>query len=76
MKRIKEIFQDVNGNLSSKRVVGVLGTLTLLGLICWTVWRSVHKDEWSTAASVLNFSLISFLGLLGVGSAVENIRKK
>ena len=75
MKKIREIFEDVNGTLSSKRVIGISGVITCLSLLVYAVIGAVNSGNWPSAQSMIEFGLMTFAGLLFGGSAVEFMSK-
>lgn len=62
MKWIKEIFSASNGQLSSKRVCGVLGFIICIIILCYCTYKVIQ------APTMIDMFLISSCSLLGVDS--------
>ncbi len=69
---MKQFFQDETGQLSMKRICGLLCTLAL----CITMYHNSFSDEHTAPSSVLveSVAMLAF-GCLGL-TAVEKIFKK
>ena len=76
MRKLREIFEDVNGRLSSKRVIGILGVITCISLIISASYSMIVNKEYTTNNNLLQWVLTTFAGLLFGGSAVEFLSKK
>ena len=76
MRKLREIFEDVNGRLSSKRVIGILGVITCIALIISASYSMIVNKEYTTNNNLLQWVLTTFAGLLFGGSAVEFLSKK
>ncbi len=76
MHKLKEIFEDVNGRLSSKRVIGVIGVITCVVLIINASYSMIANKEYTTNNNLIQWVLTTFAGLLFGGSAVEFLSKK
>jgi hypothetical protein len=69
---MKQFFQDETGQLSMKRICGLLCTLAL----CITMYHNSFSDEHTAPSSVLveSVAMLAF-GCLGL-TAIEKIFKK
>ncbi len=76
MKKVEEIFKSRGGNLSSKRVAGmiVIAVAIIMGIVLFgfSVDRSIGDSK--TAMSVIEWFLLAGGGLLGVG-VFEKIKR-
>lgn len=69
MNWFKQIFTAASGQMSSKRVCGVLGWLVCLGAFIYCTYQMIQ------APTMVDILLLSCMGLLGVDS-VTSIWKK
>lgn len=78
--RVKKWFVglfDSNSSVSSKRVGGLCLILWVILIGTYYVWEIQHGGEESaTSISIIEFSLISGVGLLGGGTVAEGFKNK
>lgn len=69
--RMFEIIEGINGQLSSKRTLGVLGAVVCIFLLVYFVIETTRKGEYAIASSLITTSLAFFIGLVAGGSLGE-----
>lgn len=70
MNWIKEILSAASGQLSSKRVCGVLGWITIMGILIYCTINS------SQAPNVIDGFMLCCMGLLGIDSVTSIWKNK
>lgn len=68
---IKEMLSGSNGVVSSKRIIGALTMLVVLGC---TIYFAVHEGCTSQVENIIQTLIISACGLLGITSISGAIR--
>ena len=69
--RVLEIIEGVNGQLSSKRALGVFGAIVCIFLLIYFVVEATRNKEYAMASSLITTSLAFFIGLVAGGSLGE-----
>jgi len=68
---------DSNSPVSSKRVGGISLILWVIFIGTYYIWKVQHGGEESaTSVSIIEFSLLSGVGLLGGGTVAEAFKRK
>ena len=65
IKFIKEMLSGANGVVSSKRIIGALTMLVVLGC---TIYFTVHEGCTNQVENIIQTLIISACGLLGITS--------
>ena len=65
---IKEMLSGSNGVVSSKRIIGALTMLVVLGCV---IYLTVHEGCTQGVENILQTLIISACGLLGITSVVN-----
>lgn len=73
MSFLKEMLSGSNGVVSSKRIIGALTMLVVLGC---TIYFTVHEGCTQFVENIMQTLIISACGLLGVTSVVNIFKNK